>query len=191
MREAIIEHSGHRHRRRAAPSTTFAAHQGRRLDHKVPIAPTWATGRRALQREGGAQSHPADLHHRVPAGDCPVRQEDARTTRASWSASRASSPAWRRATRSASSTTRRPARAIPEQVGGRGRRRRDPSSTRTSSPRWCTACRRPAAWAWASTGWPCCSPARSHPRGHPLPAASRLAAEGYRAILLSDGKIAR
>ena len=31
------------------------------------------------------------------------------------------------------------------------------ASTTTTCARSSTACRRPAAWAWASTGWSCCS----------------------------------
>ena len=49
-----------------------------------------------------------------------------------------------------------------ERFDGAGRAHARPAtprpsrSTRTSCVRWNTACRRLAAWAWASTAWSCC-----------------------------------
>ena len=55
-----------------------AAIKAKGLDGSVPLAPTWGSpGRRAVQRVRRAQAHPAGVHHRAPARDQPVRQEDA------------------------------------------------------------------------------------------------------------------
>ena len=45
--------------------------------HGAAQAHLGPAGRRALQRDRRAQPHPAGVHHRVPARDQPLRQEDA------------------------------------------------------------------------------------------------------------------
>ena len=130
------------------------AHQGEGARRRRAARPGLGRpGRRPVQRVRRAQAHPAGVHHRAPARDQPVRQEDP------------ARPALRRALRGLhrrhgaeqrlqrAQRPRRPARALRC-----SRCRTSPTatrprtgSTRTSSRPWSTACRPPAASAWAST----------------------------------------
>ena len=112
-------------------------------------------GRRAVQRVRRAQADPARVHHRAPARDHPVRQEDA------------ARPALRRAVRGLhrrhgaeqrvqrAQRPGRPARALRAADSRTWPTATRPRTawTRTSSRPWSTACRPPAASAWVSTAW--------------------------------------
>ncbi len=155
MRAAILEKSGIDIG--ADDARTVADLQARikeaGLADKVPLAPTWGTQVDELFSEtveptSSSRSSSPSTRSR------PARSpRSARTTRASSSASRASSPAWRRATPSASSTTPTTSASASSSTSPTARpaTKRRTRWTRTSSRRWSTACRRPAAWAWAST----------------------------------------
>ena len=100
----------------------------------------------------------ADVRHRLPQGAQPRSPRTTAASRGWSSASRSSPTAWRSATPSPSSTT--PTSSAPASrprcASPRPATRRPRPTTRSSSRRWSTACRRPAASASGSTDWSSC-----------------------------------
>ena len=154
--DAIAERDGPRplpeRPRRGRRRREVARHRGGRLDGHGQA------DRRDLRRARRAAPHPADVHHRLPRRALAAREAPPRQARADGAlrADLQRQGALQRVLRA--ERPARPARALrgagPPRAGRR-RRGRPRRSTRTTSARSNTACRRRPASASASTGSRC------------------------------------
>ena len=148
----------HRHRATTARAGRSPAARSCAARHGVPRATAWGRGR-LDDAVRASSSSPSSIQPTFvtdyPRRDLAARQAQPRRPALRRAVRAASSPAWSSPTPSPSSTTpTTSASASMQQVRDRAAGDEEAHRwTRTTSGPWSTACRPPAASAWASTAW--------------------------------------